>query len=75
MRHDEWVIIHAALNHYLSHLHETEIALLKAVALADIGWDIQDIEIKRAQLPLVHRELTDARSLYIDLSIDNRHHE
>jgi hypothetical protein len=74
MRHDEWVIIDAALNHYLSHLTETEEALAKAVALADIGWDIKDVEIKRAQLPLVHRELIDARSLYIDLSIENRHH-
>lgn len=75
MHHDEWVIINAAMNHYLSHLHETEEALHRAVFLADRGWDIKDVEIKRAQLPLVRRELEDARSLYIELSIDNAHHD
>ena len=75
MRYDDWVIVHAALNHYLAHLHDTEQALAKAVALADIGWDIKDVEIKRTQLPLVSRELMDTRSLFIELSIENRHHE
>jgi hypothetical protein len=75
MHHDDWVIIDAAMNHYMAHLHDAVDALAKAVALADIGWDIKDIEIKRTQLPLVQRELTDAHSLFIELSIDNRHHE
>ena len=69
MNAEHWTHVRDALNHYVAHLHDTRAALEVSIFLAEHGWDIKDIEIKREQLPLVQDELFRVRATLVELEV------